>query len=46
MKNISRFIFFFLVIVIIGAVFFLSTWDIPAPSIEIEKVIPNDKFPN
>jgi hypothetical protein len=45
MKNVTRFVFLLVVIVIVGAVLFLSTWDIPAPSVEVEKVILNDKFP-
>ena len=24
---------------------FLTTWDIPAPSAPVEKVIPNERFP-
>jgi hypothetical protein len=32
------------VVVIAGAAF-LSTWDIPAPNQQVEKVIPDDRFP-
>ncbi|MBL0930020.1 MAG: hypothetical protein J0H39_14115 [Alphaproteobacteria bacterium] len=28
-----------------GVVGFLATWDIPAPSARVEKVIPNDRLP-
>jgi len=43
MNMISRIIIAVLaVIVIVGAVF-LATWDIPAPSASVEKVIPNDR---
>jgi HAMP domain-containing protein len=28
-----------------GGFAFLSTWRIPAPTSQIEQVIPNDKFP-
>lgn len=33
------------IIVIAGAVL-LATWEIPAPSQQIEKVLPDDRFPN
>jgi hypothetical protein len=46
MKKISHFIFLFLAIGIAGTVLFLSTWDMPAPVTEVEKVIPNDQFSN
>lgn len=39
---------FFLLILLIGAAaaggVFLMTWEIPAPSTKVEKVIPNDRF--
>jgi hypothetical protein len=31
--------------VIAGGAAFLATWDIPAPSARIEKVIPDEKLP-
>jgi len=34
-----------LLVVVAGTAIFLSTWDIPAPVAEVEKVIPNDRFP-
>jgi len=34
-----------IVVVVIGAAAFLSTWDIPAPNQQVEKVIPDDRFP-
>lgn len=36
-------IIFFLLL--IGGGVFLLTWDIPAPTAPIERVIPNDRFP-
>lgn len=30
----------------IGGAAFLATWEIPAPSAPVEKVISDDKFPN
>ncbi|MBI2236183.1 MAG: hypothetical protein HYU60_04390 [Magnetospirillum sp.] len=32
--------------VIAGGAAFLATWDIPAPSARIEKVIPDEKLPH
>ena len=34
-----------LVVAIAGGVIFLATWDIPPPAQEVEKVLPNDRFP-
>jgi hypothetical protein len=34
-----------IVVVLIGGAAFLATWDIPAPNQQIEKVIPDDRFP-
>jgi hypothetical protein len=31
-------------VVVVGLVAFLATWNIPAPSTTVERVIPNDKF--
>jgi hypothetical protein len=31
-------------VVIVGGVAFLATWDMPAPKVMTEKVIPNDRF--
>ena len=31
-------------VVLVGGFAFLSTWDIPAPAKQIEKVIPNEKL--
>ncbi len=36
-------IIFFLLLV--GGIVFLLTWDIPAPTAPVERVIPNDRFP-
>ena len=39
---------FFLVVVVLGAIvaggIFLTTWEIPAPTHTVEKVIPNGRF--
>ncbi len=33
-----------LVVLFGGAALFLSTWDIPPPTVKVEKVIPNDRL--
>ena len=32
-------------LIIVGGGVFLSAWDIPAPTVPVERVIPNDQFP-
>jgi hypothetical protein len=32
------------VVALVGGLVFLSMWDIPPPSKQVEKVIPNDRF--
>jgi hypothetical protein len=34
-----------IVVILIGGAVFLATWDIPAPNQQVEKVIPDDRFP-
>ena len=34
----------FVVIIVVGAIFFLNKIDFPAPKKEIEKIIPNENF--
>ena len=34
-----------LLLVLVGGGALLATWDIPAPSKTVEKVIPDDRFP-
>ena len=34
-----------LMTVVVGGGVFLATWDIPAPSERVEKVLPDDRFP-
>jgi len=34
-----------IVVVLAGGAVFLATWDIPAPNQQVEKVIPDDRFP-
>jgi hypothetical protein len=39
-----KFVIAIIALVIAGGVVFLATWDIPAPTQPVEKVIPNDRF--
>ncbi len=32
-------------VILVGGIVFLATWEIPAPSGVVEKVIPDDRFP-
>lgn len=44
----GKFTLLILVILLLGAgggAVFLSTWEIPAPISNVEKVLPNDQFP-
>tara|TARA_B100000029_G_C17504213_1_gene933843 strand:+ start:246 stop:386 length:141 start_codon:yes stop_codon:yes gene_type:complete len=45
MKKISASIIFFLIFAsLVGAVF-IATWKIPAPMMEVEKILPDNRFP-
>ena len=41
----SLFLILFLLVVAGGAAF-LATWDIPAPTAQVERVLPDDRFPH
>ena len=44
----SRFLsilFVLLLLVIAGGMVFLASWDLPAPSKTVEKVLPEERFP-
>lgn len=45
MKNVSRIVLFVFLLVVAGGAVFLATWDIPAPVADVERVIPDDRFP-
>jgi hypothetical protein len=32
-------------VVLLGGAMFLATWDIPAPTVKVETVIPDDRLP-
>ncbi|WP_417828969.1 hypothetical protein [Thalassospira sp.] len=44
MKILSRIILLLVLAVIAGGATFLLTWDIPAPTAQIEETIPNSRF--
>lgn len=44
MSKLARLILVVLVVALVGAGIFLATWDIPAPTAPVEKVIPNDRL--
>ena len=45
MNKILSFLVILLIVTIGGGLVFLATWEIPAPSQTVEKVLKNDKFP-
>jgi hypothetical protein len=40
----TRLLIFLVLLVIVGGLAVLATWDMPSPSAPVEKVIPNDRF--
>lgn len=45
MRFLVRFLMLVIVAAIVGGGAFLATWDIPPPTQQVEKTIPNDRFP-
>lgn len=45
MSAFKRFILVSTLVVVLGGVIFLVTWDIPPPTTTIERVIPDDRLP-
>ena len=45
MRRIKIFFLLLLVLVLGGGFVFLATWEIPAPSQQVEKVLDDDRFP-
>ena len=45
MRSIKKIFAVLLVLTIGGLIVFLVTWDIPAPTQNVEKVLSNDRFP-
>lgn len=44
MKSLVKLLFFLILGSIAGGAVFLATWDMPPPTAEVEKEIPNDRF--
>ncbi|MDP2696578.1 hypothetical protein [Thalassospira sp.] len=44
MRFLSRLILFLVLATIVGGAVFLIAWDIPAPTSQIEEIIPNSRF--
>jgi len=45
MKKLASIIIVAALLVLVGGGLFLATWEIPVPATEIERTIPNDRFP-
>ncbi len=45
MRKLPQFIIVVALVILAGGAVFLVTFDIPPPSSQIEKVIPDDRFP-
>lgn len=45
MKKLASVVIFGALILLIGGGLFLAAWDIPVPATDIERIIPNDRFP-
>lgn len=45
MSTLSRVLLVLAVVLVLGGVTFLVTWEIPPPSAHIERVIPDDQLP-
>jgi hypothetical protein len=45
MKKLASIIIVCALLVLVGSGLFLATWEIPVPATEIERTIPNDRFP-
>lgn len=45
MKKLASIVIVGALIILVGGGLFLATWEIPVPATEIERTIPNDRFP-
>jgi hypothetical protein len=45
MSKIGRIVLVALLVVMLGGMVFVATWEIPPPTARVERVIPNDQFP-
>jgi hypothetical protein len=44
-RPLGRLLLLALVVVLLGGVIFLVTWEIPAPTAQVETVIPDERLP-
>lgn len=44
MSKLVQILFLLVLIVLVGGTAFLATWDMPAPTQPVQRVIPNDRF--
>jgi len=45
MRSLTKFLAILLIVAVGGVAAFLATWDIPAPSQKVDKVLNDDRFP-
>jgi len=45
MKKLTSGIIVLMLLLLVGGALFLASWEIPPPSAQVEKVIPNERFP-
>lgn len=38
-------VFMLLIVGLLGFIGYIAVWDLPAPAVQVEKVIPDDRFP-
>lgn len=43
--NLVRVLALALLVLVLGAAVFLATWDIPAPTVRVETVVPDERLP-
>ncbi len=44
MSKLSRIVLAVVLVIVVGGVAYLATFDLPSPSARVEKVIPDDRF--
>ena len=45
MSKLIQIVLALVALLVVGTVVFLATWDMPAPSVPVERVVPNDRLP-
>ena len=45
MSNALRILLILILVIVLGGVIFLMTWDIPAPVQAIERIVPDEQLP-